>query len=112
MRGGLALAGGADADVTRLGVKLREIRRAEVTHAALDAANELRQHPVHRAASFLERLDAFGRDLLRRILLMAVTRRRAGLHRRQAAHAAVFLVKFAADFDDIAGRLVAAGKNA
>ena len=46
------------------------------------------------------------------ILVVAVTRRRAGLHRRQAAHAAILLVKFAADFHDLAGRFVAAGKNA
>jgi len=33
-----------------------------ITHAALDAADELRQHAIHRSARFLERLDAFGRD--------------------------------------------------
>jgi len=27
----------------------------------MDAADELRQHAVHRAARFLERLDTFGR---------------------------------------------------
>ena len=52
-----------------------------------------------------------GATLLRRIFFVAVTRRRAGLHRRQAAHAAVLLVEFAADFHDFARRLVAAGKD-
>ena len=66
MRGGFAHAGGADADVTRLVAELREVRRAEITHAALDAADELRQHAVHRAARFLERLDAFGARLFAR----------------------------------------------
>src|SRR5271167_2630887 len=111
MRGGFAHPGGADADVARLGAELREVRRAEITHAALDAADELRQHAVHRAACFLERLDAFGRDFLRRIFFVAVTRRRTGLHRRETAHAAILLVKFAADFHDFTGRFVATGEN-
>ena len=38
MRRGFALAGGADADVARLLAELRQVRRAEITHAALDAA--------------------------------------------------------------------------
>src|ERR1019366_7318797 len=105
-------AGGADAGVTRLVPELPEVRRAEITHAGLDAADELRQHAIHRTARLLERFDAFGGDLLRGVRRLAVTRRRAGFHRRHAAHAAILLVKFAADFHDVAGRFVATGKNA
>src|SRR5450755_4727089 len=107
MRGGFAHPGGADADVARLGAELREVSRAEITHAALDAADELRQHAVHRAARLLERLDALGRDFLRGTFFVAVTRRRAGLHRRETAHAAILLVKFSRNFHDLAGCLVA-----
>src|SRR5258708_28217949 len=46
---------------------------------------------------FLERLDTFGRDFLRRVLRMTVARRGAGLHGSEAAHAAILLVKLAPD---------------
>src|ERR1035437_5183528 len=110
VRGGFAHPGGADADVSRLVAELPEVCRAEITHAGLDAADELRQHAIHRTARLLERLDAFGRNFLRRVRGMAITCRRAGFHRGEAAHAAILLVKFAADFDDVAGRFVATGK--
>src|ERR1039458_5102436 len=77
VRSGFTHAGGADADVTRLVTELPEVCRAEITHAGLDAADELRQHAIHRAARFLERLDAFDGDLLRGVRRLAVTRRRA-----------------------------------
>jgi len=44
---GFALASGADADVPGFLLKLGEIGRAEITHAALNAPDELGQHPVH-----------------------------------------------------------------
>lgn len=43
---GFALAGGTDTNVTRLLLQLGQVRRAEITHAGLNAANELRQHAV------------------------------------------------------------------
>ena len=46
VRGGFALAGGADADVARLFTQLRQVRGAKITHAALDAADKLREHAV------------------------------------------------------------------
>ena len=113
MRGGFALAGGAHADVPRLVPELRQIRRAQITHAALDAADELRQHPVHRAAHFLQRLDAFGRHFARGVrLLMAVARRAAGFHGGETAHAAILLVHLAADLHDIARGFRATRQNA
>ena len=111
MRRGFALAGGADADEARLLAQLREVGRAEIAHAGLDAADQLRQHAVHRAADFLQRLDAFRRDLARRVGRVAVARGRALFHRRQAAHAAVLLVELAADLHHLARRFRAAGKN-
>ena len=59
VRRGLALAGGADADEAGLLAQLGEVGRAQVAHAGLDAADQLRQHAVHRAAHFLQRLDPF-----------------------------------------------------
>src|ERR1019366_6193407 len=98
VRRGFALAGGADADVAGLLAELREIFCTKITHAALDAADELREHAVHRADGFLERLNAFGGELARGVgLLMAVTRGTAGFHRGETSHAAILLVKFAAD---------------
>jgi hypothetical protein len=52
VRGGFAHAGGADADVTRLIAKLPEIGRAEITQAALDAADELRQKSEFEKSGF------------------------------------------------------------
>ena len=46
------------------------------------------------------------------IRFVAVTRGRAGFHRRQAAHAAILFVKFAADLHHFARRFGAAGENA
>src|ERR1017187_10583464 len=77
VRGGFAHASGADAGVTRLVPELPEVCRAEITHAGLDAADELRQHAIHRTARLLERLDAFGRNFLRRVRCMAVASPRA-----------------------------------
>ena len=61
---------------------------------------------------FLERFDAFGGDFPLAGPGVAVTRGRAGLHRGEAAHAAVLFVEFAADFHDLARRLGAAGEQA
>src|ERR1017187_6504294 len=98
MRRGFALTGGADTDVARLLAEFLQIFRAEIAHAALDAADELRQHAVHRADGFLERLDALGGELARGVgFFVAVTRGAAGLHRGEAAHAAILLVNFSAD---------------
>ena len=52
-----------------------------------------------------------GATLLRRIGRVAVTRRRAGLHRRQAAHAAVLFVELAADLHHLARRFRATGED-
>src|ERR1043166_1716834 len=112
MRRRFALAGGADADVAGFLAELREVRSAEITHAGLDAADQLRDYAVHRTGNFLQRFHPFRRDLLRRILLVAVTRGRAGFHRGEAAHAAVLFVKFAADFHDLARRFGATREQA
>ena len=50
MRCGLAHAGRANPDIAGFLTKLFQVGRAEVTHAALDAANKLGQHTIHRAA--------------------------------------------------------------
>jgi len=47
MRRGFALAGGTDADIARLLPEFLEIFRAEIAHAALDAADELREDAVN-----------------------------------------------------------------
>src|ERR1039458_3210798 len=95
MRRSLALAGGADANETGLLTQLSKVSRAQVAHAGLDAADQLRQDVVHRAASFLQRLDSFRGDLAGRVRRVAVTRGRPFFHRRKTAHAAVLLVEFA-----------------
>ena len=46
MRFRLALAGSRHANETRFAVQLGKIRRAEITHAALDAADELREDTI------------------------------------------------------------------
>ena len=66
MRRGFALAGGANADEAGLLAELSEVGRAEVAHAGLDAADQLRQDLLHRAADFFQCFDAFRRDLAAR----------------------------------------------
>src|SRR5882672_11153175 len=112
MRPRLADARVADADEPRLLTQLRQVRGTEVAHARLDATDELREHRVHRSRRLLERLDAFGRYLRGRGGRMAVARRRTGLHRRQAAHAAILFVELAVDFQNLSRRLRATGEDA
>ena len=112
MRRRLALAGGADADEAGFLAQLGEVGRAEVAHAGLDAADQLRQDAVHRAAHFLQRLDPFGRDFARRVGRVAVARGGPFFHRRQAAHAPVLLVELAANLHHLARRFRAAGEDA
>ena len=112
MRAGFADAGRAHADEARLLAELREVHRAEITHAGLNAADELRQDHVHGTGRFLQRLDAFGCDLRGRGGGMTVARGGPGLHRGEATHAAVLFVALAVDFHDLTGRFRAAGEHA
>jgi len=57
MRCGLTLASGADADKTGFLAELAKIGCAQVTHARLNAADQLGQHPVQRAGEFFQRFD-------------------------------------------------------
>jgi hypothetical protein len=96
VRGGFLLAGGADADVAGLPAEFAEILGAEVTHAALHAADQVAEHVVGGAGDFLEGLDALGGDLAGGVVLVvAVAGGAAGLHGGEAAHAAVLFVEFA-----------------
>src|SRR5690606_7953700 len=113
VRGGFLHAGGADADVAGLLAELGEILGAEITHAALDAADEGVEHVVHRAGNFLEGLDALGGDLANGVVfVVAVTGGGAGLHGGVGAHAAVLFVDLAGDFHDLARRFAATGQQA
>ena len=86
---------------------------AEVAHAALHAPNEIREHVVHGAADFLQRLDAFGGDLAGGVgLTVAIAGGAAGFHRGKRAHAAVLFVDLAGDFHDFARRFAATGEQA
>src|SRR5437667_3143789 len=73
MRGGLAHAGGGDANITGHLAQLCQVRRAQVAQTGLNAANQLRQDSVERGRNFLERFDPFGRDLLGAVRGLAVT---------------------------------------
>src|SRR5947208_797595 len=89
-----ALAGGADLDVTGLFAKGGEMRGAEVTHAALDAAGELGEDDVERGIDLLKGLDPLGGDLAHGILArVSVTGGATRLHGGEAAHAAILLVE-------------------
>src|SRR5436190_1273835 len=66
VRGAFALAGGGDLDVARPVAQLSKRAGAEIAHAALQPASELREHGVERRVDFLERLDALGGDFARR----------------------------------------------
>ncbi len=52
VRGGLALAGGGDAGEAGPGAQGGEIRGAEVAHAGLETADELRHDAVERGGDF------------------------------------------------------------
>src|SRR6266566_2844087 len=78
VRSGLAHARGADADVSGLLSQLSQVRRSQVTHSRLDAADQLREDPVGRRGNLFQGFDPFRRDLLRAVGRLAVTRRRAG----------------------------------
>src|SRR5437660_6026195 len=75
VRGGLAHARGADADVTGLLAQLSQVRRSKVTHSRLDAADQLREDSVGRRGNFFQGFDPFRGDLLRAVGRLAVTRR-------------------------------------
>ena len=111
MRRSLALSGGADTDETCFLAQLGQVGRAQVAHPGLYAANQLRQHLVHRAADFLQRLHPFGGDFASRIGRVTIARGGPGLHCREAAHATVLLVELATNLHDFAGRLRAAGED-
>jgi len=111
MRGRFALAGGADADEASLLPQLREVGRAEIAHAGLNAADELPQDVVHRAAHLLQCLDPFRRDFACRVRRVTVARRRPLLHRRQTAHAPILLVELAANLHHLSRRFRAAGED-
>src|SRR6185437_5713735 len=76
VRRGLAHPGGTDPDIAGFLPKLAEIGRAEVAHAGLDSADQLGEDQVKRGGNLLERLHTFGRDLLRTVGRMTVTRGR------------------------------------
>src|SRR3954470_12444936 len=105
MRGRVALAGGTDADETRVFPKFGGVSRTQVAHAGLNAADELGEDTVHGAGDLFQRFNAFRCNFARSVRSVSIARRRTRLHRREAAHAAVLFVKLAADFDDFAGRL-------
>src|SRR6266516_1626894 len=75
VRSGLAHARGADADVSRLLSQLSQVRRSQVTHSRLDAADQLREDPVGRRGNFFQGFDPFRGELLRVVGRLAVTRR-------------------------------------
>src|SRR6266568_6307185 len=52
VRGSLAHACGADADVTSFIAQLSQVHRSKVTHSRLDAADELCEDPVGRRGNF------------------------------------------------------------
>ncbi len=113
MRLRLALAGRADADVAGVGAELLEVGGAEVAHAGLDAADEFAEYAGEGAGRFFQRFDAFGGCFGGDVLaVVPIAGGGAVLHGRAAAHAAVLLIKFAVDLDDLAGRFVATGQQA
>src|SRR5437870_1662069 len=59
MRLAFALTGRADADEPGLLAQLGQIRRAQISHARLNTANELGQHLVQRASHFLQCFHPF-----------------------------------------------------
>ncbi len=113
VRGGFFLAGGAHADVAGFFAERGERCGSEVAHAALDAADEVVDCVVERAADFFEGFDAFGGGFAGGVVfVVAVARGAAGFHRGETAHAAVLFIEFAADLHDLAGRFAATGQDA
>src|SRR5262249_4961096 len=113
VRGRFLLASGRHADVTGFLLQIGQRLRPEVAHAGLNAAHQVAEHVVHRTGNFLERLDALGGDLAHRVVLVVtLSRGRAGLHRGVRTHAAVLFVELAGNFHDFARRFTAAGEQA
>src|SRR5438094_9592207 len=65
VRSGFAHSSGTDPNVTGFLAELSQIGGAKVSHAGLDAADQLGQNDVERGRNLLERLDALGCNFLR-----------------------------------------------
>ena len=79
----------------------------------MDSTGQLGEHGIDRTGNFLQRLHAFGGDFAGGVPgVVAVAGGAASFHRGEAAHAAILFVAFATDFNNVAGRFLAAGEQA